>query len=318
MKSVFFNIAAAIATIVVCFIAGEALLRLKNADGMSYHVEMWRYAKELKQRVEDPLLSHIHIPSKSAKLQNTTISINSLGMRGPEIDKQATKKRILFLGSSITLGWGTPEDETLSAILQSKFGNQAEILNAGVGNYNTERYTRLYETHLRQLKPEVLVVHYFINDAEVLPPASNNILIQNSQLALMLWQGWVKMTAGEKDMSGLEEHYQAIYNPENEGYKRMFAALRRLAEMAKQDGTQVILAMMPDIHNLKPYPFTFIHKQMAAIATTLKWEYVDLYPALENQIPEDLYTIPGDPHPNGLGHRLMADHLYPVLEDLIR
>ncbi len=98
----------------------------------------------------------------------------------------------------------------------------------------------------------------------------------------------------------------------------MEKALTRLAELAKEDGATVVLAMMPDIHNLKPYPFQFIHDHMKHLSERLGWQYVDLLPALQSQKPEDLYTIPGDPHPNGLGHRLMAEALLPVVQGAVR
>ena len=81
MWTVILNVFAVLATVFVASALGEGMLRIKNSDQSSYSVEMWRYAKELK--VADTELGHVHIPGKSAQLENVEISINSWGLRGP-------------------------------------------------------------------------------------------------------------------------------------------------------------------------------------------------------------------------------------------
>ena len=42
--------------------------------------------------------------------------------------------------------------------------------------------------------------------------------------------------------------------------------------------------------------------------------YIDLLPAMRGRPPQDLFAMPGDPHPNALGHQLMADAIFPVIK----
>jgi lysophospholipase L1-like esterase len=72
--------------------------------------------------------------------------------------------------------------------------------------------------------------------------------------------------------------------------------------------------MTPDIHNLIDYKFEFIHDTIRQIAGEYGYRYVDLLPALSGRPPQQLFAMPGDPHPNALGHRLMAEALLPVLQ----
>ena len=312
------RVAAAVVTVIATAAAGEGLLRLKNADQMSYQVEMWRYAKELKQPVADERLGHIHRPSLSARLQNVTISLNSLGLRGPEPDLgKGDKARVLLLGSSITLGWGVQEEDTLRAKLEAMLGGRAQVWNAGIGNYNAERYVTLYERYLSDLGVDVIVVHYFVNDAEILLPSPNNLLLRHSQLALMLWQAALNVRYGKRDLSGLVKRYRDVYAEGSEALSRMEQALVRLRDLAEKSGTRVLLAMMPDIHNLKDYPFGFVHEHMARLAKRLGWEYVDLLKGLDIDDPRSIYAIPGDPHPNAVGHRMMAEVIAPVVERML-
>jgi hypothetical protein len=121
-------------------------LRAKNASVTNYDIEMWRYANELKRRSADPALDFDHVKSKSALLQNTEIRVNEWGLRGPPVEPAPPGgRRILFLGGSITLGWGVPEDLTEEARLEHMVrarGQQIQVLNGGVGNIYLEKQSQ--------------------------------------------------------------------------------------------------------------------------------------------------------------------------------
>ena len=82
--------------------------------------------------------------SRSALLQNIELRLNNCGLRGPDIvPRLPYERRILFLGSSITLGWGVAEENTVEALLERMLnapGERVAVLNGGVGNYNSPRY----------------------------------------------------------------------------------------------------------------------------------------------------------------------------------
>ena len=71
--------------------------------------------------------------------------------------------------------------------------------------------------------------------------------------------------------------------------------------------------MVPDIHNLQNYPFGFAHAAMAQVARDFGYRYLDLKPAFGKLPPERIWAMPGDPHPNALGHEIMAEAIYPLL-----
>jgi lysophospholipase L1-like esterase len=302
----------------VSLVAGEGFLRLKNASMTNYDIEMWNYSRRLKVPSANPLLAHTHRKSTTATLQSVEIRLNEYGLRGgPLTPVGAGKRRILVLGSSITLGWGVKEEDTLTARLEEMFRREAQevqVLNAGIGNYNTVRYVERFLTDLAALAPTDVVVHFFVNDAEQLPPGGGNILTRNSQLAVTLWSGLQKATlSGGKE--GLEAHYRAVYSPDSPGYGSMVKALERLSEHARKEKIRLFLAMTPDIHNLENYPFQFVHEDVRRIAQGLGYRYVDLLPALADLEPGAVWNMPGDPHPNSLGHELMAKSLFPVLAE---
>lgn len=307
----------AVVAVAVGVLVGEGALRLRNSSMKNYGIEMWRYARELKVQSDDPVLDHEHRRQATAMLQSVRISTNEWGLRGPPVPAlRPGQRRILVLGSSITLGWGVREEEVMTTLLADKFRNDgvdAVVMNAGIGNYNTERYVELFLKRLTPLEPTDIVVHYFLRDAETLEPASGNWLLRNSELAVTLWELWHRLVDRTGEV-GLIDHYKAVYRPDAPGFVTMRAELAKLATYARGHDIRLYLALVPDVHNLGRYPFNFVDSTMEQVAGDLGYRFVDLLPAFGHLSPQQVWAMPGDPHPNALGHRLMADALYPALQ----
>jgi lysophospholipase L1-like esterase len=316
--SAVFMVVVTIVSTLLAMLACEGLLRLKNLSMKNYDIEMWRYARELKTPSEDPLIGHDHIPSREAVLQSVQIRINEHGLRGGALPPPGThKRRVLFLGSSVTLGWGVPEANTLTSVLEAKFkasGQDVEVLNGGIGNYNSVRYVERFLTELTDLKPTDIVVHYFIRDADILPPPGGNFLLRHSELAVTTWIAMTRVF-DERGIKSLEDHYNDTYKLSSPGFRQMRDALARLADWATQNHVRIYLAMTPDVHDLVKYPFEPIHETMRELAQQLGYKYIDLLPALRNLTPQELWSMPGDPHPNAYGHKLMAEAIFPALNN---
>lgn len=316
-KQFVFSVIAFALSLLVSVVAAEGILRLKNSSMKNYDIEMWRYARELKTPSPQRELGHDHIKNGSAILQSVEIRTNDWKLRGgPVLPRNEVDRRILFLGGSITLGWGVPENETITSRVQTALrekGEKVDVLNGGVGNYNAERYVQRFFSELEGLKPTDIVVHYFLRDAEQLDPSGGNWFLRNSELAVTIWIAANRLFNKSGETS-LIDHYQNVYRDDQPGFVEMQRQLRELADYAKQNNIRLYFAMMPDVHNLKNYPFGFIHEKMKTIAQADGYKYVDLLRALSNLSPEQIWAMPGDPHPNALGHKLMADAILPVLD----
>jgi len=313
IKNIIVSLTLTAVSLALCLLVGEFVLRVKNSSMKTYDIEMWRYAKELKERSPDPDLSFDHVRSRSAVLQGVRIDLNEMGLRGGPLQPLPEgARRVLFLGGSITLGWGVAQQDTVEAQLEGmlrRAGEDAQVLNGGVGNYNAVRYVSRFFKELAELQPTDIVVQYFLRDAEDLPPEGGNFLLRNSELAVTLWIAYHRMfdAAGEQS---LVDHYRKVYDPAAPGFVRMKAQLKQLADYAMAHRIRLFLAMTPDIHNLADYKFGFIHDLMRRIADADGYVFIDLLPALAGHSPEQLYAMPGDPHPNARGHRLMAEAIF--------
>lgn len=321
-KSFVYSVLILVATLVIGLLVVEVALRLKNSSMTNYDIEMWRYARQLKKPSEDPALGHEHRKNVDAVLQSVDIRINNMGLRGEDVTDQEPERRILFLGSSITFGWGVDEADTMTQLLEKKLkekGRDVRVYNAGIGNYNTVRYVHRFFKNLESIKPTDIVVNYFINDAEQLSAGGGNFLLRNSQLAVTIW-GVVNKLMHGRGMEGLEEHYRKVYQDDSPGYVQMVRSLEELAGYARDNKVNLYLLMTPDVHQLTDYPFMFVHEKVGRVAGDLGYVLIDTIDEFSKLSPEELWAMPGDPHPNKLGHEIMAEAIYRELaaQDLDR
>jgi len=310
IKIVLYQVLILVTSIVII----EGVVRVVNSDMKNYDIEMWRYANELK--MQDPVLGHNHLTNKGSVLQGVEIKLNSKGMRSDEFG--IDDKKILFLGSSISLGWGVEQKDSYPGIIQTKLSSNLinyKVLNGSIGNYNTFRYVNNFLSNQTDIEPEVIVINYFINDAETLPINRSNWLIKNSQLFATLTITYKKLFS--KSGFDLKQYYKDLYKDDNQSFLEMKESLNKLSEYSKRTNSQVLLTIIPDIHFLEDYPFKTIHEKMKTLSTELGFEYHDLLPSLKNIPFEELQIIPGDSHPNEFGHQRISESLYPKIKDII-
>jgi len=99
----------------------------------------------------------------------TQIKINSYGFRDKEyrLEKGSGVYRIITIGDSITFGNFLPTEdvypEQLEALYEAE-GKTVEVLNLGLGGYNTLQEVSTLEQIGIQFSPDLVVVGYCIND----------------------------------------------------------------------------------------------------------------------------------------------------------
>ncbi len=89
------------------------------------------------------------------------LDVNSRGWRDDEASLEAPE--VIFLGDSITMGWGVSQQETMAQIVEQRTGLTS--LNAAISSYGTAReILSLDGLETRQLK--LLAIQYCSNDFE--------------------------------------------------------------------------------------------------------------------------------------------------------
>jgi lysophospholipase L1-like esterase len=309
------------ASLLISLLALEISVRLVVDDGMQFDLEMWKYARALKRPTVDPLSGHEHIPNSSAYLMGVGVVINQFGHRDElqTLHKPDGVRRILMLGDSVTFGWGVAQKNTTSEILQALLndlndGWQYQVVNMGIGNANTDMEVRALENDGWRFMPDVIVLNFFINDAEPTPVRESNLLTEFSY-AFVFLSGRIDVLRRQFGLaSDWRNYYSDFYRPESSGWRRSSEAITRLAEFSRNRDIGLVIANYPELHELANYPFASITADVAAIAQSESVEFVDLLHAVAGDDPQSLWVHPGDAHPNATATAKFAAALLPIIQ----
>lgn len=298
----------------------EGYVRLTQTDGQNFDIEMWRYAKDLKRVSAIPGMGHEHIPGQSGIYMGVPVTINSHGWRDKEypLEKPSNVIRIMMLGDSLAFGWGAPPDGITSNILEDRLNapydhTRYEVLNTGIGNSNTAMQTAYFLHTGYQFQPDIVVLNYFINDAEPTPTRKDSFLIENLYSAVYL-AGRIdivkRMYLGHSDW---KTYYQHLYQPQAPGWLATQKAIAQLAQFCQDRGIALLIAHYPELHELAPYPFENVQHLLIEQAHKHALPFVDLLPSVAGEEPSTLWVTPTDAHPNGKAGTRFAEALQQAL-----
>jgi hypothetical protein len=321
LAGVLFMVIATLVTLAV----GEVAIRIISSRKNIYNIEMVKYATQLKMRDPQGEVSHVHQASRTARLMGVDVSLNSLGNRGPELapTPDSTRKRVLVLGSSITMGWGVPFDSTFTTSVERRLnaehpfgaGTSFEFLNAGIGNYNTVFQHALFKREFPVVTPDMVVLHYFISDAQPRTMGRNSWLLQHSFLAAFLFDRWslLKLRFGG-EYKGLLPFYQGLYADTSSAWKLTQKHVQEMRAATEATGAPFVIVITPDIHDFSPgTPYKAIYDTIETTFRGMGIPTVSSFDALQRTFGSDVSKIwiqPDDPHPNAKGHAVMADVFY--------
>jgi len=297
----------------------EITIRVYAHWWLIYDLEMSRYAMEIKTESPNPRIGHVHKPNTEARLMGVPVKINSDGFRDREypIERNASH-RIIFLGDSLTFGWGVEKSKTFEEIIEAKLNETVptEIINFGTGNYNTEQEVNLFLEKGLKYQPDEVVVFYFINDAEPTPRKSNWEVLGRLRAVTFFWSR-IKSTltnlGGNKDF---HEYYAGLYSDRQPGWMAAKAAFLELRDVCLKKGIALRVILLPELHVLQNYPFAAEHQKVLAFCRENGIEARDLAPFFSGEKnPRRLWVAPDDAHPNEVAHALIAkDSLDFVIE----
>ncbi|MCZ6672608.1 MAG: SGNH/GDSL hydrolase family protein [Verrucomicrobia bacterium] len=293
-----------------------------NRNGMHYGIEMWKYAKQMKRRNGIPKMGHEHIPNEEARLMGTDVKINSQGLRDHEypISKDESTFRILVLGDSMTFGWGAEFDATYPKVLEQMLNDEQkdssafqryEVINAGVGNYNTVQEVTYFKERGIQYNPDMVLLGFYLNDAEEIPKRSHGFFREHSYFYVLLSSGWDALLRGFGKRQGYKDYYLGLYAETNPGWKDCQAALKELIQLCQEKDIQLRIVIIPELHHPNEnYAFGKVHTLIKNIGSRYHIPVIDLLPAFEGEHPPSLWVSRGDPHPSVKAHLIIAKEIY--------
>jgi len=312
------NFFAGLVVLLIALLMGagalEAFVRIAYSDGSNFDIEMWRYARDLKQVSEIPGVGHEHRPAASGVYMGVPVAINSAGLRDREYapEKPEGAVRVLMLGDSVTFGWGAPEDGTTSTALERRLNPgdrpaRFEVINTGVGNTNTAMQVAYFTNKGFRFQPDVVVLNYFINDAEQTPTKRGNWLTDHSYAAVFLGGRFDILQRIYFGKADWREYYRDLYRPDAAGWRAAESSLAELAAFCRARGIRLMLVNYPELHELADYPFADVTARLAGIAARESLPFLDLLPSIRAEVPTSLWVTPTDSHPNARAAELFAE-----------
>jgi len=322
MKELVKNISLFFITIILFFILFEIGFRFYINFNTLYDMEMHKYAKNLKQESSTPGLTHEHKPNSKAKLMNVNVSINGYGFRDDFIphEKEKNEYRILIAGSSITMGWGVPHDSVFTSLLQKQLngrrdGLNYDVINSGIGNYNTVMEVVYLEKNLLITNPDKVILHFFLNDVEFISKKNENILIEYSYLISYLYIRIKQSIFNISSMyNSIGEYYLDMYKKTSKGWNDAKKSIISMNNLCKSKDIEFMVLIQPDLHDLSLKSDQYkCHLIIRNFLDDNNIDYLDLFKAfaleLKNE-PENIWVNHDDPHPNALGHGIIYQRLY--------
>jgi lysophospholipase L1-like esterase len=306
----------------------------------------------------DPDIRYVNVPNQRGWIDDGFVTIDSLGFRGREVDlpKPPGRLRIVIIGDSVTLGWGVNDADTFpaqaEAILRERFpGRDLEVINLGVGGYDTRQEVTLLERNVARLDPDVVLVGFYSNDVPdtmddkgpAPAPAPGTVvtapvkvmhinaadtswlarLARKSRLAFLAGRTLNRFASrGEWGMARYEMEMQLLAGTDSPALERawtvvdgQFDRFRQLADQYHFSAGIVVLPCRDQV--VGQYPSAKYQTRIQAIADRLGFFVVDPLPALvAARSGRQALFIPYDRnHPSAVGHRVIAGV---IADDLVR
>lgn len=255
--------------------------------------------------------------------------------RDHRVGKAPGAFRILVLGDSVA-EWAQFSPDGFTSVMAERLGPLAaatvEVLNAGVGGYNSEQEVLWYERNGYRFDPDLVLVAFVDNDFACPDTYSR----EGGDWVLRYYEEWrVPVVA---DPWGLARPLLArshlarivfaaladlrkrrdpdadfpLFDPIEE---RNLSALGRLADRLQARGTALAIVQFPIFKWFDAYatgPFGGMHRRLRDFCAGRGIPYLDLFDAYRREPvealcdPAELATDPPT-HPNARGHRLAGE-----------
>ena len=280
---------------------------------------MWRYASEIKQPLPYKRLPFHHHPNKEGYYYGVSVKTNSFGLRDYEysLEKPDNLKRIIFLGDSMTFGWGVHLEKLYSKQVERMLNakeKKIEVINMGIGNYNSIMEVELFKRKGLILDPDMVVLMYFVNDTEPVPRIRSKVeylLFKHSYFMAFLFDGFVRLKTSLDKNFEWGQYYLSLYSEENAanlaGNKK---AVRELIEICSRNGIKLLIVNIPELRMLEEYRFRQATMYIETLAAEGGVAFLDLLPSLVGHKAESLWVSGEDPHASAFANDIIGRQIH--------
>ncbi len=241
-------------------------------------------------------------------------------------DKQPGVFRIAVLGDSFTFGPDMQFDDVFPKRIErmlnlNKPNPRAEVINYGVPGYSTMHEVNEAKRAVNE-GSNLILLQITLNDAQLKPFVPDRITKKHEYGDMEYSDGIYKISrlaafiAKGLHNKSTHEHYKNYYLKlfQRKGcWNKFKSSIREIAKIAKTNNVKLVAVVFP-LFGLpldETYPFLSVHNRIEDLLKETNVRYLDLLDAYKNISLERIQLIPGkDFHPNEIGHRIAAEHIY--------
>lgn len=264
-------------------------------------------------------------------VREVSAHVNAQGFRGREVEREkpADTFRIVCLGDSQTFGNGVGDEETWphaleTALREAHPGRAIEVMNCGVGGYETEQEVAYLELRLLDYAPDLVVLGFFLNDTalpdapmedlsawyasvvRLLAPARQNWLraVRDRLLLVDLGCDWAfrRLT-----MRRWIESRDLLFADDYSGWLRARAEIARARDLVEARGGRFAVLLVPllmadgdELLSTAPY------RKLAAFCRSEGIDAFDPEPLFTGLDPDRLRVHERDLHTDARGHEIVG------------
>jgi len=341
LRGLVINLALALVSLLVTIVGLEIVLRFAGFQTRGSWSEL------PYERVEG--IGHAFKPGYQGTMykgissggQAIPVSINALGMRGPDVpvDKPAGTKRVLVVGDSFAFGYLLPSDASMPTLLEGLLAQKGvgdvQVLNGGVPGFGIVNAAGLVEHRGMPLQPDVLVVAASPGDiadagvrtdhdaggggsrVKINRAALFKLVRTSAIMTFMQYLGFQGVHMLDPKLS-LQSGLHATVPPPSiqEAWNRYARPFAELASWAREHDLPVVLLAYPGELELFS-DNTTVRDRWKALAADNGVTFVDVLPAMKERRLDDLY-LPADGHPSKAGNQIVAEKLADTVGLMLR
>jgi len=337
-NSAWINLSLLACSTALVLVLTEGLLRRLNPYGVNLYRYSKKYFAEVIAPSPDPEIVYAHTPSYRGFMGDVEVTINARGLRNRETpyEKPAGVFRILCVGDSVTFGWGVPQERTYASRLEALLdggadGKRVEVINGGVGGYNTTQEAAFLRTEGVKYAPDLILLFFAMNDAvEALQPfrpleaqaspesLDPGLLWRARMIPVMVSSRFLPSLFGFCDYVSMPRvDYVGAFRTEGQpGWKACQEGILDMVRTARSIQADTVVFMLPAMQNLDAtYPFGPIHDSVRQFCARHGIPFYDLLPDFMGLANDQVRVSRFDGHPNAFAHGIVARSVQEKIRD---
>ena len=304
-KKFFSNFLSFLLSLILIILILEIFVRIITSNGLNLDIEMLKYAKSHKIISANKDIGLEHRSNVKKKLMNVEIKLNSQGFRN-NIDIDHSKKKILMLGDSITLGWGA--QNTFSYNLEKFLNSDIQVINAGIGNTNT--YMQIYNffENYSKYNFDMIILNFFVNDFESVIIKKSNLFVKNLYFISYFKAKILKILIENSLIDNYENFYLKTIE-DKELVEVSLNLIEKLNEYCKKEKIIFVINYIPELRGMKNYKYNKQIKILENFSKQNEIKFINSLDVLQNYEDETLWVTKEDSHYNDKAHLLVSKFL---------